>query len=588
MQVNPVNERRYRFKEQLETLRSQMLMGAIGSVCLGIYGVHLFWHEQYRAQMLVWLAILIVSCLTNYLYAVSTKECPDKKALFALNMFTFLGFIAGIIWSVPALWLASGAPEIIAPGYGSFFIIIAIMGMATSAMGSTSAYLPMYYISVTPFTVALIFACFVSDIPGLALFEIGMTLLLFVLAIFGFTYNINLSLIKEIDLRHQNLLLAKSYLKEKENAEEANRQKSQFLAAASHDLRQPLQSLCLYSSILENDLKENSCSPLLDKMNTSIEALNSLFTALLDVSRLDAGDVQTKICSVELYSMLARGIEGFKEQARLKGVNISLLKSSLYVETDEVLLQRCISNLLSNALNHANSTKILVAAKRRGTEVEVFIVDNGCGIPHSEHTNIFREFYQLNNPERNRQKGLGLGLSIVKRTLNLLEHNIEIKSTTGKGSCFSITLRRVLPPTQVAEADKNKPWNLNKITVLVIDDEQDVRIGLSLLLQRWNARVISASGIEELDMLMDSGERPDMIISDYRLPKQLTGSDLIQRIREQLNKNIPALLLTGDTAPERINQARSSGVLLLHKPVPAAKLRMALNKLLSERKYIKS
>lgn len=575
-----MNSKQYRYEAQLEMLCSQMLMGALASVSLGCFGVVVFWDVSITSELLMWFALLILSSAANYGLAVKTKNHSGQTALQSLNNFTFLGVIAGVIWAIPSYWLVSGQPEIIQPGFGSMFIIVAVMGLATSAMGSTSAYLPFYYCSVSPFALAILFACANAD---LSLQKILVPLVIFFSAIYWFTFNINRGLIKAIDLKHDNEKLANDYLKEKEKAQAADRKKSQFLAAASHDLRQPLQALVMYSELLKDELTTNSSKAILTNQLAAITNLEALLTALLDISNLDSNldkVVSTHFSINELFEKLAAN---FDKVAKEQGIELTFSVGKLWVKSDYVLLFRCVSNLIDNALKHSKATRILVVARKQKSQVKLYVMDNGKGVSKIDQTRIFDEFEQVGNLERNRAKGLGLGLSIVKRTLDMLKHELHFSSEVGCGCCFIIDLPLGLIEVKQSRIDKITSFSLADIVVWIIDDEDDIRHALSVLLSKWGAKVLTAANREELGYLLteQTGAYPNLIISDYRLPDKLDGCQVVNIIREHFNADIPALFITGDTSPDKIAEIKQSSIPMLQKPVSGAKVRLAIKKVVN-------
>jgi two-component system, sensor histidine kinase len=273
----------------------------------------------------------------------------------------------------------------------------------------------------------------------------------------------------------------------------------------------------------------------------------------------------------------------FLPAAQAKGLRLSVMPSRLVVRSDPVLLERILMNLMSNAVRYTSLGGIIVGARRREGHARLEIWDSGPGIPVEKQQAIFQEFYQLGNPERDRSKGLGLGLAIVKRLAQLLEHPLDLTSSPGRGSRFSIELplgeaRRVTPPPRL----RKPPGDLSGAFVVVVEDERLVREGMQDLLTQWGCQVVTAgSAMEAAARLAEHDRIPDLIISDYRLRDGETGIQAISRLQAEYPVSIPALLISGDTAPERLREARESGLRLLHKPVPPARLRAMLAALLA-------
>jgi CheY-like chemotaxis protein/anti-sigma regulatory factor (Ser/Thr protein kinase) len=272
--------------------------------------------------------------------------------------------------------------------------------------------------------------------------------------------------------------------------------------------------------------------------------------------------------------------------AREKKLALIVMKTAVYVRSDLSLLSRIVRNLLSNALSYTDRGGVVLGCRRNGDSVRIEVWDSGRGIPADRHEEIFREFSQLDNPERDRRKGLGLGLAIVERLARLLGHSVELRSEVGRGSVFSITVPRgaredcvpidVPPETTTA-------FDLADALVLVVDDEAAVQDGMAAVLRRWGCDVLtSGSGEEMLAKLIGVRKLPDLIVSDYRLRGEENGIQVVEMLRGEFNTDIPALLVTGDTAPDRLRDAEASGLPILHKPVNPARLRTLIANLLRE------
>ena len=255
---------------------------------------------------------------------------------------------------------------------------------------------------------------------------------------------------------------------------------------------------------------------------------------------------------------------------------------SAVVETDPVLMERILRNLVSNAVRYTDRGRILVGCRRRGGAISVQVWDTGRGIPKDQHAQVFQEYYQLGNPERDRAKGLGLGLAIVRRLTDLLACRLTLRSELGRGSCFEVTIPLAEGPAEEAPVSAGLPMAMAHLLIVVVDDEFAIREAMSSLLTNWGHRVIVAgSGDEAIENLSACPSRPDLLICDYRLRSEENGVDVIERLRSEYNATIPAMLITGDTAPSRLAEAEASGLLLLHKPVPNSRLRAAILNLIA-------
>ncbi|MBP2313123.1 PAS domain S-box protein [Azospirillum soli] len=364
----------------------------------------------------------------------------------------------------------------------------------------------------------------------------------------------------------------------KELAERANQAKTRFLAAASHDLRQPVQSLFFFATALSDQLRNHPGRATLDGIQHALEALKRLLDGLLDISKLDAGVVQPAPAVFALRPVLDRLATEYRPQVIRKGLELRVVPTSLYVRSDPVLLERILRNLLENALRYTRQGRILIGVRRAGGHARVVVCDSGIGIPVDRQEEIFEEFTQIANPERDRERGLGLGLAIVRRLCSLLLHPVHVVSKPGRGSSFMVEVPRAEPP-RVAATPAGSGMNAVAVPdrqqlVLVIDDEVIILMGLRVMLEGWGYDVIAATSGEEAIRLLEKERRcPDVILADYRLRHGKTGPEALRAIHAHCESPIPSIILTGDTAPERIVEAQRSGFSILHKPVSAHHLR---------------
>ena len=362
----------------------------------------------------------------------------------------------------------------------------------------------------------------------------------------------------------------------KMKAEEANMAKTRFLAAASHDLRQPLQAINLYLAVLMGKSLTPDTADVIGHIEASVGALNNLLESLLDISRLEAGLVQAEAEVVSIGEILTRLGAEFAQVCAEKGLSISVAPTSLRVRADPVLLEVVLRNLLANAVNYTDHGKILLGCRRRGDKVALEVWDTGVGIPASQLPHIFEEFYQLDNQGRNRNKGLGLGLSIVEKMAKVLQGAIGVRSWEGQGSVFALTL-----PSALADAPSALPaqpaasQTMPNLSIIVIDDDAEILSGMKMLLeaQGHEVRVLCCVDCRNCQDILKDMTTPDIIIADYRLQEGRSGVEAVRVLRDRFKVDVPAIILTGDTAPSRLAEVMSSGLPIMHKPIDANALR---------------
>jgi len=365
----------------------------------------------------------------------------------------------------------------------------------------------------------------------------------------------------------------------------ANLAKSRFLAAASHDLRQPLHAMNLFVAEFRATKNDAERRRIAERIDAAVTAMNRLFNALLDISKLDAGVLAPNLTEFPIEPLLRRVEATFTNAAREKRLRLRLVPSTAWVRSDAILLERILLNLVSNAVRYTRQGGIVMGCRRSGALLRLEVWDSGIGIPEDQQRNVFNEFYRI--VESARSEGVGLGLAIVARLCALLDHPIALTSSVGKGSRFSVSVLTVVAGHDLNEAT----FLIDAITsplagklVVVIDDDTLVLDGMSGLLRSWGCRVVAArSGGEAADRLAEHPASPDLIVSDFFLQSGQTGIEAIALLRAHFRCSIPAFLVSGDVSPDRLRDAEAKNYHLLHKPVEPMTLRAMLNQFLNDR-----
>jgi Na+/proline symporter/signal transduction histidine kinase len=370
----------------------------------------------------------------------------------------------------------------------------------------------------------------------------------------------------------------------KVEADDANVSKTRFLAAASHDILQPLNAARLYATSLLERMDEASAQDtqqrtLARNVDAALESVEEILTALLDMSRLDSGAMKAELSNFRIEDMLRQLRLEFAPQARERGLELIFVKSSASVRSDRRLLRRLLQNLISNAIKYTPKGRVLVGCRRVGDTIRVEVWDTGLGIPVEKQKAVFREFERLANAART-APGLGLGLSIVERLSKVLNHQIRLRSTPGRGSVFSVELPVVAAQPLEAEAPEapvvaHQP--LAGLVVLAIDNEPRILEGMESLLMGWGCRaVVAASETEAGAQLARLGILPDVLIADYHLD-DTDGLQLIPTLRDKIGAHLPAILITADRTPEVRDRAAALDIRVLNKPLKPAALRSLLS-----------
>jgi two-component system, chemotaxis family, CheB/CheR fusion protein len=374
----------------------------------------------------------------------------------------------------------------------------------------------------------------------------------------------------------------------KRQAEQANLGKSRFLAAASHDLRQPLQTLSLLQGLLAKKVRDADALQLVGRLEETLGAMSGMLNTLLDINQLEAGIVRAVPTTFAVKDMLERLSTEFAYHAAAHSLRWHVVPSRLLVHSDPRLLEQMIRNLLSNAVKYTDHGKVLLGCRRRGDKLRIEVWDTGLGIPEGELQAIFEEFHQLDNPARERDRGLGLGLAIVQRLAKLLGHAVDVRSHRGKGSVFAVEVPLGRQEAVRAPApDRQEQGELVRqgATILLVEDDAAVREMLEFLLKDEGYDTIAAAdGAEALELVARGPPYPNMVIADYNLPKRQNGLQVVVRLQEVLPQEIPVIILTGDIATDTLREIARHGWVQLNKPVKLRELTTLIGRLLLQRK----
>ncbi len=554
---------------------SALLMAALIAV--------IAWPHSRAVNLVAWVgATLLVQAAVLGLFAAyrraNDRETAPRRWGWRLAT---AAAVAGVVWGAAAFVLV-GPDKSLTLG----LISACLAGRATLSIITHAHFPPALHAFTVPiFSLLALRYVTLGGYGNAALGVMWIAVLGYVLL---FVDRQSRAVVAQIRLRYENEQLVEQLQRQnalaeqaRARAEEASRSKSLFFAAANHDLRQPLHSLGLFATALRNNSAGRASQALVDQILQCTESLEQLFDNLLDISKLDAGQVEVKREVVPVDAVFDRLRRTFSGPAQDKGLRLSVRRSNAMLATDATLLFRVLSNLVSNSLRYTENGGVVVACRRRGNMARIEVWDSGIGIPAEQHERIFEEFYQLNNPSRDRSRGLGLGLATVRRIVRLLGHPLWLRSTVGKGSRFAIEVPTA-DPTRVqsiaATIEQKVPNLIGGKLIVVIDDEESVRLGMQSLLESWGCKCVAATdSAEALRNLNGNGRTPDFIIADLRLRGDSTGIDAIRELRAELGNSIPAVLISGDTATEQLRKVSAAGLTMMHKPLKAVRLRALLN-----------
>lgn len=564
--------------EQVRSVYLQSPVTTIGSLAGGALLVAVMWDAVPGSVLLAWAAALCVHQAVriyhyrNYLAASPEKQADPKWG----RLYTIAATIAGCIWgSAGFLMFVPDSVRLQA------ILSLILYAVVLVAMTSVAAFARAFYLLV-PLTLLPFMVRMSIEPDAIDLYLAAPGLIVLGLALTG-GRRINRIITEALTKRFENLDLIEELSRQKTiaerariEAETANRAKTLFFAAASHDLRQPLHALGLFAAALYERSKDPEVLKVVDSINVSVSALQGLFNELLDIAKIDSGVIRPALAEFSVAGMFDRVRNDFAAEAAAKGLGLTIEGGNQFVRSDEVLLERVIRNLVSNAIRYTQKGAVRLATTPAGAAVRIEVSDTGIGIRPEDQQRVFEEFFQLGNPARTSGKGLGLGLSIVKRLCGLLGCEIRLTSEPGRGSTFSFEVPRADAPTPGSAPAEVSPdrADLSGTLIVVIDDEAAIVESMRVLLCGWGVDVIgSLTGDEVIEAVHAKDRMPDLIIADYRLGGGVLGTGVIERLRRELDPEIPAILITGSAAAERVLEADAHRYDLLLKPVQAEALR---------------
>jgi len=464
-------------------------------------------------------------------------------------------------------------------------LTLVLAGMVSGSMASLSAFPPAYWFYVTG-SVGLYIARLLQETDPLYEKIAGLTVLFAVVNLL-YSRNAQAVLVAAIELRLEKEALAVELNRQiaatqaaREKAERASLEKSQLLAATSHDLRQPVHAQALYLEILRQDLAGRPEAEIVERICEAGNALSEMLDSLLEISRIEAGGLRPEHTDFPLYPLLVRLDREFMPQAHAQDLRFTMMPTSAWCHSDPWFIERILRNLITNALRYTRRGGVVVCCRRRGGFLLLQVWDSGIGIPPHEQRNIFREFQQLANPERDRRKGLGLGLAIVDRMSRLLGHDVRLASRLGRGSVFELKVPQAPPsplagpvPPMAAAAVMDLPPGLR---VLVLDDDPMVLDAARQMLARLGCRAWCVDSLEAAREVAASVGELQVLLVDYRLPGDVDGVEAAQQLHALLGRRIATAVITGDILPNRLEKARQAGFPVLHKPLDGARFRALL------------
>lgn len=510
------------------------------------------------------------------------KAQPDDASMKAwAKPYIILGWVATASWGIIGVLFF----YVDSLNYQALLLIILIMGAAAVTTTST-AYSPTFYSAILlllPLLWSLI------SVGQLIQYLLAIGVVMFSAMMFLLHRNSHALYTSALKLRFINEEMGKQLAMQKNIAEHENISKSKFLAAASHDLRQPLHAMSLFhGELCHSNIDEKKQNELIANIGASIVSMSELLSGLLETSRFEVGVVEANFKFFQVNELFDDLCHEYYTKSQVKNLRFKCVPCSIVVFSDPLLLRRIVCNLLENAIQYTNNGSILLGCRRKGDALSLQVWDTGMGIATEDLRNIFDEFKQLDNPDKDQSKGLGLGLSVVKQLSNVLNHNLSVESVLGKGSMFSLQI--LLNKDNEINVEKrckqaNIVDNLKSSYMLVIDDDENIRKGMKELLTSWGCEVMLAFDLNSaVNVIESSNQKPNVIISDYHLEDSQTGIEIIKKLRLKYAVDFPSILISADNTLQNNDDVMKSNIMFLHKPVNAARLVTSLRFLMANTK----
>jgi len=537
--------------------------------------------ESSRTFVLIWIALVIIVWIATTVFYLSKREAfrPNPRTLARMaigNMLTSsIVFCIFIFVMVPSASLAL-----------SIFIMCVVIMIAVGVAAFAAPYMPLFFAMAYPQMVVLTIAFLLRD-DQISQW-LGFSTILLMVGLTWFSNMLSNSIFNMLDTNNENEALTRKLRTALVQTDEANRAKSVFLASASHDLRQPLHALGLLVETMRGTQLTAQQSEIQRHMSAAVDSTQTMLDALLNISKLDAGAISSDprpFLVQSLFSKLETELAPIADEHNLIYRTRETIAAAY---SDPLIVELILRNLIANAIRYTEHGGLLVACRWRGREqlcIEVW--DTGIGIPKHKIDDMFREFKQLDNPERDSRKGFGLGLAIAQGLAKTLDSEIKVHSVVGQGSVFRFALPRSTAEIIDDIPKSRKTISFQGTTVVVIDDDENVRKAMLQVLKSWGCRCFDGESADEVITALKvqnvGANDVHLALVDYRLRHGTTGKDAIESLRKELYSALPAIIITGDTAKDRITEARSVDALLIHKPASVRQLRSMMQTLLRDR-----
>lgn len=559
-------------EETMLRLRVGSSNQVLAGVCAaGAVVVALAWSPEHWPWLALWYSLMLATQMARIWSEVHACQSDSGRPLpQRIRLASFSAMASGAVQASSLLFFPWQ------DGFEQSLHTLILLVMSTGAVVYTAGHPRTYHPYMVPIVLGLALAWWLgssaaTERPALAM-GFGALILIYGFNLLSYARDTWAMFLNAVAMRHQEVKQSQRLAIAVKRAESASHAKTRFLAAASHDLRQPIHTIALLTGVLKLRHRHDASTEVVTLLDSVVQSLSHQLDDLLDISKLDAGVVQVALQPLSLRRFLGRRAEEVRSDAQTKRLALHLkIEQDANVMTDPHLLERVVRNLLTNAVKFTERGEVILSLRQHQGQALIAISDTGSGIAQEHQHEIFQEFVQLNNPERDRTKGMGLGLSIVQRLCHLLAIELSLQSTPGQGSRFELRLpvhEQAAPTRACAEPDAVTPKM--DLTVLVVDDEALVRNATALLLNELGCRCLQAEDLTGA-LQQTLNHSPDVLIADFRLRGKENGIDLVRAVRA-IRPGLPAVIVSGDIGPDQLQAIERAGLPLLHKPVHLSNL----------------
>ena len=567
------NDSEILFWRQLQLIQKNYVSGVFVYTLIALFSAFIVYQSTQDMRVVYWITVMCfesVICVALFIYAY--RNHFGKSTRFDTRFVLVLVFIQSITYVyLPFNFIPGGEPGIVV------LLTVITASMAAGSAALSSPFFPGFVVSSYPGMLVVSYSLISREEP---IYQwLGIAFAFILVGLTWFTITITKTIKRSVEISMENQGLIKSLRRALDETDEANQAKSVFLASASHDLRQPLHALGLLNESLGRTQLDSHQRELHHHMHSALSSTRDMLDALLNISKLEAGAISANPKPFLLGPVFRKLESELAPTADEKGLVFRTRETIAAANSDPFIVELILRNLISNAIRYTIEGGILVACRRRDPNLSIEVWDTGIGIEPDARENIFKAFNQIHNPERDSRKGFGLGLAIAQGLADTIGTRISVDSKEGRGTVFRFDISQADDAIIVDEHESFVETRFDSTTVMIVDDDPSILSSMEAVLQGWGCSTIVGETVWEALNHPDA-KNTRLLLTDYRLRDQVTGKEVAKTVRDKLGADLPVIIITGDTAAERIRDAQSTGALLLHKPASTSQLNSLMARLL--------